>query len=216
MKNNIFVYSGTIISRSNELSSDVSYNCFFNNEVNFIGYPGTYGSLVMNNSNDTPCDIAFNIFIDPLISDSITYKLLESSPCLDAADPNSEKDSDNTVADMGAYGSSGAKGWITTNITAVPTVLMNKFSLNQNYPNPFNVSTTINYNLQDQGEVKITIYDLYGKQICTLLNELVPKGNHNIKWNGKDNFNNSVKNGTYFCELRFGNRTEIKKMVFMK
>jgi hypothetical protein len=216
VKNNVFVNCETVIRRSDDLSSDVSYNCFNNNEVNFDGYPGAYGSIVMKNRNDTPCDIGFNIFTDPLFSENNSYKLLVSSPCIDAGDPNSEKEPDNTIADMGAYGGSGAKEWEREINTITSTVNVNNISLSQNYPNPCNKSTTIEYSLDTQGNISIVVFDFHWRKVRTLHEGWSSKGNHKIIWNGKDDSNMNVSGGIYFCQLKFSNHLEIIKMSYIK
>lgn len=85
IKNNIFSGHRIGIQRTGELSSDLTNNCFFNNDsVNFIGYPEAYGQVVMDNINNDPCDVALNMFLDPLFSDDIYYNLSNNSPCIDA------------------------------------------------------------------------------------------------------------------------------------
>jgi len=84
IRNNIFFKNSTAIKRSGDLSGLVEYNNFFDNESDFVGYPSTYGSILIKNNNGTDCDIAFNIFSDPMLA-SDEYHLTQDSPCIEAA-----------------------------------------------------------------------------------------------------------------------------------
>ena len=81
----------------------------------------------------------------------------------------------------------------------------------QNYPNPFNATTKIEYELPSQATVSIEIYDLIGRRVTALLNELQPAGHHQVVWNAKDQ-----SSGTYFYRIRAGEMVETKKMILMK
>ena len=83
----------TAIEMVGTTGSAAYYNCFFNNTTNFVGYPATYGDIVMVNINGDPCDIGFNIFLDPkLVSND--YHITENSPCIDAGHSDDAPDFD--------------------------------------------------------------------------------------------------------------------------
>jgi hypothetical protein len=86
-----------------------------------------------------------------------------------------------------------------------------QFSLAQNYPNPFNPSTEIRFGLPVSSKVHITIYNVMGQQVTTLLNRDLKAGYHSITWNAAD-----VPSGIYFYRLNAGNFTDMKKMVLIK
>lgn len=88
--------------------------------------------------------------------------------------------------------------------------------LNQNYPNPFNPTTNISYQISTTGFVSLTVYDLLGRQIKTLVSGVQPNGNYTVNWNGKDELGNSVPSGVYLYSLKTGNFVESKKMVLLK
>jgi hypothetical protein len=74
--------------------------------------------------------------------------------------------------------------------------------LNGCYPNPFNPSTTISFSVaQDNSPVSIEIYNIKGQKISSLLNSQLPKGNHSIVWDGKDEMNRTVSSGVYFIRM---------------
>jgi hypothetical protein len=82
--------------------------------------------------------------------------------------------------------------------------------LKQNYPNPFNPTTSIEFDLPYDGSVKITVYDVLGKEIYTL-NEYIKAGTHEIKFDGA-----SLASGIYFYKLETGSFVATKKMVLLK
>lgn len=91
------------------------------------------------------------------------------------------------------------------------------FSLEQNYPNPFNPVTTINYSLSKNGIVNLTVFDITGKAIRTLVNINQSKGSYSLVWNGMDNSGNNVSSGVYFYRLQINNSfIDTKRMILLK
>lgn len=91
-----------------------------------------------------------------------------------------------------------------------------EFSLDQNYPNPFNPSTTITFDLSEDANVKIAIYDMTGRLIRELVNQTMTIGSKTISWDGKDDRGNPVSGGIYFYKLQAVDFTQTRKMVLMK
>jgi hypothetical protein len=85
-----------------------------------------------------------------------------------------------------------------------------------NYPNPFNPTTTILYNMQQEGAVNIDIFNIRGQKVKTLVNEHQDAGNHYAVWNGEDDSGSSVGSGIFFYKMRAGKFTSTKKMILMK
>lgn len=91
------------------------------------------------------------------------------------------------------------------------------FSLEQNYPNPFNPSTSIKYSVPEISKVKLSIYDVSGKEVNTIVNTVQLPGEYSILWRGKDARGNNVSSGVYFYNLTAGNNfTETKRMLLVK
>ena len=90
------------------------------------------------------------------------------------------------------------------------------FSLKQNYPNPFNPSTTITFDLSEDTDVKISIYDVTGQLIRELVNQFMTVGSKRINWDGKDDYGNLVSGSIYLYNLQTGDYSQTKKMVLMK
>ncbi|MBI5403622.1 MAG: T9SS type A sorting domain-containing protein [Ignavibacteriae bacterium] len=86
-----------------------------------------------------------------------------------------------------------------------------EYSLNQNYPNPFNPVTKINYALPKQGLVTLRIYDVLGREIKTLVNEVKAPGEYSVDFNGAE-----LSSGVYFYRMESNGFTDIKKMMLIK
>ena len=91
-----------------------------------------------------------------------------------------------------------------------------QFILHQNYPNPFNPSTKIEYELNVDGIVTITILDIKGNEIKKLINSFQSTGRHEIEWNGLDNNGQNLSAGVYFYRIDFDNFQQNKKMILLK
>jgi hypothetical protein len=85
------------------------------------------------------------------------------------------------------------------------------YSLSQNYPNPFNPSTTISWQLKNDGFVTLKVYDQLGKEVATLVNEEKPAGSYEIEFNAS-----SLASGVYYYRISSGNFVDTKKMILMK
>ena len=85
------------------------------------------------------------------------------------------------------------------------------YSLSQNYPNPFNPETKINYSLINESRINIKIYDVFGREIETLVDGLTPAGNYSVTWKPK-----SAASGVYYLTLKSGNFFEMRKMVYLR
>ena len=91
-----------------------------------------------------------------------------------------------------------------------------EYSLHQNYPNPFNPVTSIQYEIPSISSVRLTVYDLIGREIAELVNESKTAGTYSIVWNGESNDGAVVANGVYFYSIEAGEFQSVKKMIFMK
>lgn len=90
------------------------------------------------------------------------------------------------------------------------------YELQQNYPNPFNPTTTINYNIAKNGLVELTIYNIMGQKIRTLVNEVKNSGQHVIQWDGRNAAGTTVASGLYFCTLKSGEFIKTNKMLLLR
>jgi hypothetical protein len=148
-----------------------------------------------------------NISSDPMYSNLFEgdYRLQPGSPCIDAGDPQSPDDPDGSRADMGAYYFNHLTGVVDN------PVISTIFQLNQNYPNPFNSSTTISFELEEPGNVKLLVYDLLGREITVLADRHMEAGGYNIGFDVS-----GLSSGIYFYRLRAGDTVETKRMLLLK
>ncbi len=95
--------------------------------------------------------------------------------------------------------------------------VINNYILKQNIPNPFSKgSTIIKYQLPDKCNVSLTIFDVSGRMIRTLVNDYKNNGWHSVKWNGQDNNGKLVKSGIYFYKLESNNFSVSKRLLYIK
>jgi hypothetical protein len=90
------------------------------------------------------------------------------------------------------------------------------FELLQNFPNPFNPQTRISYNLPRSSQVKVTVYNIVGEKVKTLVDEFQAPGRKLVYWDGTDDSGRRVASGVYFYKIQTGEFTESKKMIILK
>ncbi|MDD5361232.1 MAG: T9SS type A sorting domain-containing protein [Ignavibacteria bacterium] len=86
-----------------------------------------------------------------------------------------------------------------------------KYSLSNNYPNPFNPTTRIDYSIPRQSFVSFKVYDILGKEVKTLVNDVKLEGQYSIEFNASD-----LPSGVYFYKLTSGDFSDIKRMILVK
>jgi len=109
---------------------------------------------------------------------------------------------------MGAYGGGDST---FVGIEDIPEPIPNNFILLQNYPNPFNASTTIQYSLSEPSNIIITIYDIAGRKVETIIDGFITAGEHSVIWDA-DNYSS----GIYFAHLKTERETSTRKIVLLK
>lgn len=87
----------------------------------------------------------------------------------------------------------------------------NKYVLNDNYPNPFNPTTNIKYQIPVSGLVTLRIYDIAGREVASLVNEIKTAGTYDVKWNAS-----GLSSGIYIYRLQAGDFVQSKKMTLIK
>lgn len=103
-------------------------------------------------------------------------------------------------------------GELSLNKPTVPT----SYRLAGNYPNPFNPATTISFSLAQSGDVKLTVFNVLGQSVTTLVDGTMEAGEHNVVWNGTDANGNTVSSGVYLYRLEANDFSETKKMTLLK
>jgi subtilisin family serine protease len=90
------------------------------------------------------------------------------------------------------------------------------FDLAQNYPNPFNPTTTIRYSLPARSHITISVYNILGRKVQTLIDEVKSAGTHTAVWNGTDETGQAVSSGIYFYRVKTADRAESRKMLLLR
>ena len=91
-----------------------------------------------------------------------------------------------------------------------------EFRLYPNYPNPFNPVTTISYDLPDDGFVELSVYNMRGEKVTTLLKGNQEAGSYKMNWNGTNRKGEIVASGIYFLRIASGSYSKTSKMVFIR
>lgn len=89
--------------------------------------------------------------------------------------------------------------------------VIHKFTLKQNYPNPFNPNTTINYSISEQSFVTLKVYDILGRKVATLVNEVKQPGVYEVEWSA-----GSLASGIYIYRMTAGKFSTVRKMILIK
>jgi hypothetical protein len=91
-----------------------------------------------------------------------------------------------------------------------------RYELAQNYPNPFNPTTEIQFTIPKKEHVKLTVYNILGAKVKTLINEEVTPGVNTVVWDGKNEAGRRVASGVYLYSLNTDNYNKVRKMVLLK
>lgn len=91
------------------------------------------------------------------------------------------------------------------------TINPTEYKLSQNYPNPFNPVKRINYSIPQQGMVSIKVFDVLGKEVTTLVNEIKQPGSYDVEFNAAN-----LSSGVYFYRIQSGDFRDVKRMVVIK
>ena len=128
---------------------------------------------------------------------------------------------DATATFVGAFGTEDwTSSWSTIKMTPVvssineelaTTQIPAKFELSQNYPNPFNPATTIRFSLPQAGAVKLTVYNLLGQVVTTLVNGYREAGTYNVNWDASN-----LSTGIYIYRVEANSFSLTKKMTLLK
>ena len=95
-------------------------------------------------------------------------------------------------------------------------LLPEEFALHKNYPNPFNPVTTLRYDLPQNSMVNIKVFDMLGREVKTLVNQVQDAGFKSIIWNATNNIGQPVGAGIYLYQIQAGDYIQNKKMVLLK
>mgnify|MGYP006179052949 CR=1 FL=1 len=91
-----------------------------------------------------------------------------------------------------------------------------EFSISSNYPNPFNNKTKINYQVPSKNHINIIIYDLLGREVKTLINQVQSKGDYKVAWDGVSNLGEAMSSGVYFLRFESDRFSKNNKIILIK
>jgi Cu/Zn superoxide dismutase len=100
---------------------------------------------------------------------------------------------------------------VVTSVSPVSSSIPAEFNISQNYPNPFNPSTTIRVDVPQASKVNITVFNILGREVATIVNEELKPGEYELKWDATD-----VASGTYFYKITAGKFVQTRKMILLK
>jgi ligand-binding sensor domain-containing protein len=128
---------------------------------------------------------------------------------------------DISVADDGViwFATDGGLSQLTTIPNAISDnnqLLPKSFEVSPAYPNPFNMSTTIKFQLNTAKQIKISIFNINGRLVNTILNSVLMPGSYKINWNGKNAVGNYIASGVYFATISSSNQKSFLKLVLVK
>jgi hypothetical protein len=104
----------------------------------------------------------------------------------------------------------------TSGINERGGTLPKNFSVSQNYPNPFNPTTTIEFDVPSKSQVSLTIYNVLGQKVKSLVNQEMAAGTYKADWDGRSESGVAVSSGIYFYKFEAGSYVTTKKMVMLK
>jgi len=179
----------------------VDYQTFDDTAVAPGDYTTTAGFLIFS-AGETSKTIYVPIIDDDIEEGSETFKIVLSNPV------------NASIADNEGIGTINDDD--VTAVTTFDEIRNLNFELSQNYPNPFNPETTIHFQLREDSEVNLSIYDLAGTLIQPLVSGYFRAGNYNVSWDGRDEKNHQARSGVYLYRLNAGKFSAIKKMLLIK
>jgi hypothetical protein len=164
----------------------------FTNQIGYFRVAGTTGSWHLYGFDLTP-------FAGSDIFFAVNYYIVDGGPV--------GTSSDNVWVDHFVVTTDGPTSVDDRDRNVLPQVTR----LVQNYPNPFNPSTTLRFTLAQPSHVTLTVYDLLGRAVTTLVDADMTTGEHAVQWNGGD-----VAGGVYFARMQAGGSSETRRMMLVK
>jgi hypothetical protein len=200
-------------------------------DISYCNIQGGQDAIYNHNGVNIVNWLEGNIDEDPLFIGTPVqpYLLSPISPCIDAGTPDTtglylppwdllhnhrvwDGDGDGVaIIDMGCY-EYAAELYVEVTQNLIPNT---QYQLT-NYPNPFNPETKIIFNLPEEGNVKLDIYNIKGQKVKTLLDCHMSPGRSEMIWNGRDDNRKRVSSGVYFYKLQTPSKSYVKKCMLLK
>ena len=153
-----------------------------------------------------------NFYVSGVLTTSDTTRYINyewlGNEILLIANAESQEDDTNPNFTQAAY---FLRSVTTVGLPNNPVNKVDKFTLHPNYPNPFNPITTIEFYLPESGEVTLTIFNVLGEEVTTLLSASLLSGSHSYRWDASN-----IPSGIYYYTIQAGNNQATKKLILMK
>ena len=211
-RNNILDVGNSAVNsisiRSENTDNDFDYDLYNG------GYPSDNGGNAIKGRPIYNKDANFNFE-----EKTADFSLNSLSLGYDAGEiiPNFADNYNGDAPDMGAFETGnppmeyGVKAYMITSIDNENTNIPNGFSLSQNYPNPFNPTTKINFTIPVAGRTELTIYNMLGQKVATVVDKELSAGTYQYNFNAND-----LSSGLYFYTLQSNSKMETKKMLLLR
>lgn len=219
VRNNIFYENGIpavrgrgVCDLTGNASSEISHNLFYGNSIAALLIVTMSGGMNVSaeqaNNLDSLDDIFGNVDGDPLFADedNMDWNLTAASPAIDAGNPLSPLDPDGTQADIGPFYFNQSSVGVDDRTVTLPI-------LGKNSPNPFSLRTQIPYLVDTPSSVRLTIHDIQGRLVATLIDEHKTAGEHRAIWDGRGDGGIRVPAGVYFARLVLGDNAHTRTLV---
>jgi hypothetical protein len=158
-------------------------------------------------TNATSFDLSYMDIIEDMSESNVTVAALEWT--VHVTDGIDTVEADNAPFSITIDGANALSAYLEG-------LLPDEFALRQNYPNPFNPVTTLRYDLPEQTHVNITVYDMLGRKVRTILNQQQDPGYKSLIWNATNDYGKPVSAGIYLYQIQAGEYMQTKKMVLLK
>jgi len=179
------------------------------------------GGVLLNWSAPLDEDFAYhNVYRSDIMSmeSAMVFNTTDSFFIDLEIDPGSNYDYWVTAVDYSGNESEGSNivQISPTGLSTIADLIPEVYALGQNYPNPFNPSTQIRYALPEQSQVVLTVYDMLGRKVRTLVNGVQDAGYRTVMWNATSDMGTPVSAGMYIYTIRANEFYQVKKMILLK
>tara|TARA_B100000900_G_scaffold399757_1_gene402661 strand:- start:377 stop:1210 length:834 start_codon:yes stop_codon:yes gene_type:complete len=148
--------------------------------------------------------------------DSTSSELGEWSPIACALSPSPGDMPEGSDASTDALIFCGNHNYFCSSVSVLDDILPQKVKLEQNYPNPFNPKTEISFTMSMQDRAILSIYNIRGQKVATIMDSHMKPGKHTLTWSGKDSMGREVSSGMYFYKLTVGKINYQKKLILLR
>ena len=206
-----------LIITPNDISEELALTVTWESSSDVDGDELNYSFVIYNGPQTQAA-----VLIDTMLSDTMLHV-----PYLDIAELLGVSGQTSISADWAVFTTDGIDTIMSNYVwniffdassvlSIVGGVTPDRFALHQNYPNPFNPTTQIRYDLPQSEFVSISIYDVMGRKIKSLINSVQEAGYRSITWNATNDLGQPVSAGMYIYTIQAGEFRQTKKMVLLK